>query len=133
MAWTYDATDLDNDTSSGRLNVVRFLIGDTDTTDQQLQDEEISYLLSEAQDNPKLASAKAARNLSAKYSRLVTTELDGQLTMEYGELSSRYNTLADTLEREASSSGAAFKVITGELSKGRITKDGFLNKPRCEY
>lgn len=133
MAWTYDATDLDNDTSSGRLNVVRFLLGDTDTTDQQLQDEEIYYLLSEAQDSPKLASAKAARNLSAKYSRLVTTELDGQLTMEYGELSSKYNFLADTLEREASSSGAAFKIVTGKLSKGRITKDGFLNKSRCEY
>ena len=34
MAWTYDETDLVTTTSSGRLNVVRLLIGDTDTNDQ---------------------------------------------------------------------------------------------------
>lgn len=29
--WTYDPTDLDTTTASGRLNVVRLLVGDTDT------------------------------------------------------------------------------------------------------
>ena len=39
MAWTYDETDLDKTTTSGRLNVVRLLIGDTDTNDQLVKNE----------------------------------------------------------------------------------------------
>ena len=31
MAWTYDETDLVTTSASGRVNVVRLLIGDTDT------------------------------------------------------------------------------------------------------
>jgi hypothetical protein len=30
MAWSYDPTDLDTTTASGRLNTVRLLIGDTE-------------------------------------------------------------------------------------------------------
>jgi hypothetical protein len=47
MAWSYDPTDLDNTTASGRLNIVRLLVGDTDTVDQQVQNEEITFGLSE--------------------------------------------------------------------------------------
>ena len=45
MAWTYDETDLDKTTTSGRLNVVRLLIGDTDTNDQLVKNEEIIYVI----------------------------------------------------------------------------------------
>ena len=33
MAWSYDPTDLDTTTASGRLNTVRLLVGDTDELD----------------------------------------------------------------------------------------------------
>ena len=42
MAWSYDPTDLDTTTASGRLNTVRLLVGDTDTLDQQKENEEIT-------------------------------------------------------------------------------------------
>jgi hypothetical protein len=51
MAWSYDPTDLDNTTASGRLNIVRLLVGDTDTVDQQVQNEEIAFGLSENGNN----------------------------------------------------------------------------------
>ena len=49
MAWSYDATDLGTGTASGRLNSVRLLVGDTDTTDQQVQNEEITLCSSSDQ------------------------------------------------------------------------------------
>ena len=45
MAWSYDPTDLNTTTASGRLNTVRLLVGDTDTTDQQVQNEEVTFSL----------------------------------------------------------------------------------------
>ena len=51
MAWTYDPTNLDKSTAAGRLNVVRFLVGDTEATKPQVQDEEINFGLSESQDD----------------------------------------------------------------------------------
>ena len=48
MAWSYDPTDLNTTTASGRLNTVRLLVGDTDTTDQQVQNEEVTFSLTES-------------------------------------------------------------------------------------
>ena len=45
MSWSYDPTDLNTTTASGRLNTVRFLVGDTDTNDQKVQNEEIEFSL----------------------------------------------------------------------------------------
>jgi len=46
MAWTYAG-----DPAASNLATVRFLIGDTDTTDQLLNDAEINYLISVAGGN----------------------------------------------------------------------------------
>ena len=45
MAWSYSVADLNTTTSSGRLNTVRLLVGDTDTSDQLVQNEEITFAL----------------------------------------------------------------------------------------
>ena len=42
MGWTYDPTNLGTADAAQRLNSVRLLVGDTDTADQQLQDEEVN-------------------------------------------------------------------------------------------
>ena len=65
MAWSYDPTDLDTTTASGRLNTVRLLIGDTDTVDQQVQNEEITFALSENGNNVYYSGAWVARVISA--------------------------------------------------------------------
>jgi len=49
--WSYSVTDLNTTTASGRLNSVRLLVGDTDTSDQLVQDEEINFALAQANDN----------------------------------------------------------------------------------
>jgi len=86
MAWTYNAADLNTTTPSGRLNTVRLLVGDTDTTDQQVQNEEITFSLAENNDNTYLSAAWIARAISSKYARLVTTKLDGALSADYSDL-----------------------------------------------
>lgn len=65
MAATYEpnpaaATDRDR---------VRFLIGDTDTSDAQIEDEEIEWLLTE-EENVYLAAARALSGLHARWSSL---------------------------------------------------------------
>ena len=52
MAWSYDATDLGTGTVSGRLNSVRLLVGDTDTNDQQVQNEEVIFALAQTSVGP---------------------------------------------------------------------------------
>lgn len=62
MAWTYDPAKIEVG-----LNWVRLRIGDTDTNDQQLSDEEITSLL--AVGDRVSAAVAAARAISAKYAR----------------------------------------------------------------
>ena len=50
MSWSYSPSDLNTTTASGRLNTVRLLVGDTDTTDQLVQNEEITFALSQTGD-----------------------------------------------------------------------------------
>ena len=82
MSWSYDATK----TEVG-LHWVRLRIGDTDTNDPQLSDEEILSLL--AQSDRVTAAYQAALLLSAKYAR-------------YGaqKEATLYATLAEQISRE---------------------------------
>jgi hypothetical protein len=98
MAWSYDATDLDTETTSGRLNSVRYLVGDTDTTDQQVQDEEIQFALVQTNNNIYNAGAFVCSTIASKYSRLVTTQLDGALEAQYSDLAKNYKALANDLK-----------------------------------
>lgn len=63
MTWSYDPTALE-----AALNWVRFRIGDTDTNDQQLSDEELNSLLA-IFDDKLLAAWAGAKAISAKYAR----------------------------------------------------------------
>jgi|TARA_B110000908_G_scaffold131331_1_gene154558 hypothetical protein len=123
MAWSYDPTDLDTTTASGRLNTVRLLVGDTDTVDQQVQNEEITFSLSENGNNIYYAAAWSARNISSKYSRKVNTSLDGALKADYSDLAKQYRTLADDLEYQGKTNGSGSSVGIGVLAGG-ITKTG---------
>lgn len=134
MSFTYDETDLDENTSSGRLNIVRLLLGDTNSLDQQLQDEEINFSLSMENDNPHLAASKSARYISAKYARLVDVELDGQLREDYSQLRYSYSELAENLYSEYASSKAALGISSGGISTNemeRVRCDK--NRPKSFY
>lgn len=62
--WSYDSAIYTP------TDAVRLAIGDTDTTDQQLQDEEIAYLLVQ-QTTPLSAAITACKRLAARYARKV--------------------------------------------------------------
>lgn len=120
MSWSYDETALGTSTASERLNSVRLLVGDTDTNDQQVQDEEITFALSQTGDNIYYAAAWVARTLASKYSRLVDTDLDGILAESYSQLQVHYKTLAGELEFQGKKAGAALGVAAGGISKATM-------------
>lgn len=120
MAWSYDPTDLDSNTASGRLNTVRLLVGDTDTSDQQAQNEEIMFSLSENNNNTYTSAAWIARVIASKYARMVTTQLDGALSANYSDLSKQYMQLADQLEYQGKTNGAAVGILAGGITKSGI-------------
>lgn len=130
MAWSYDNTDLDISTSGGRLNIVRFLVGDTDTTDQQVQNEEITFALSQATDDVYSAAAYIARSLSAKFSRLVDVDLDGQLAESYSQLQKHYSDLAKQMsEQKLEAGGVSLGVSGGGLpSPGQTNREFWINQ-----
>lgn len=120
MAWSYDASDLDTTTASGRLNTVRLLLGDTDTLDQQVQNEEITFALSQTNDNVYFAAAWLARTVASQYARKVNVSLDGSLSADYSDLAKQYTSLAETLEYQGKKTGAIIGVVAGGLTKSDI-------------
>lgn len=96
MTWTYDTSVLTEATATGRRNVVRLLIGDTDTSDQQLQNEEIDYFLDNNDDDVFTATKQAVLSLIAKYSRQVDTWM-GHTRVERSQRVRSYNKLYEQL------------------------------------
>jgi hypothetical protein len=143
MAWSYDGSDLGTSTTSGRLNSVRLLLGDTDTNDQQVQNEEVIFALGQSGNNIYYAAAWCARTIASQYARKVNTSLDGALSADYSDLSKQYTALADNLEYQGKKAGATIGVLAGGISKTTVDavrsntdrikpsfrRDGFRNPP----
>jgi hypothetical protein len=143
MAWSYDETDLGTGTASGRLNSVRLLLGDTDTNDQQVKNEEISFALGQTNNNIYYAAAWCARTIASQYARKVNTSLDGALSADYSDLSKQYSSLAENLEYQGKKTSAVIGIKAGGISKTSVDavrsntdrikpsfrRDGFRNPP----
>ena len=93
MTWTYGG-----DPSANARDQVRFLIGDTDTGDQLLQDGEVNYCLG-AEPNPMLAGARACEAISAKFARKVDRAV-GDLKLQASQRSKQYRERAEELRRQ---------------------------------
>lgn len=91
MSWTYEPALL-NEPARGPLMQVRLMIGDTNSADQQMQDEEIAYLLSITA-GPGPAAYQACLLLAAKYARKADKQV-GDLRIAYSAISKRYTDLA---------------------------------------
>lgn len=90
MTWTYSG-----DPSTSPKDEVRFLLGDTDTNDQLIQDEEIEYLLT-TWEHPILAASYAAEQIATGFTRHVSISGDG-MSWSGGELADKFWNLADAL------------------------------------
>jgi hypothetical protein len=72
MTWSY------NTALTADKDKVRTFIGDTNTSEQLISDEEITFFLTQS-DNIYGAAARACRAIAAKYARLTDTEVEGVL------------------------------------------------------
>lgn len=116
MAWSYDASNLNTTTASGRLNTVRLIMGDTDTTDQLIQNEEISFALAQSNNNVYYAASLVCRLVAAKFSRLVDTSLDNAISAKYSTRAKQYQQLALQIEAQAKkASGKSIGVFAGGI------------------
>lgn len=94
MTWTYI------DPSTSDRDKVRFLLGDINTLDQQLQDSEIVWLLSEWENNVYKAASIGAGSIGTHYARLAREQKqvgDLRLMSDYAHVSALYEALADKL------------------------------------
>jgi hypothetical protein len=110
MSWSYSG-----DPSLSSRDKVRFLIGDTDDTDEQLQDEEIDAMLADNSSEPYAAAIACAYVLAAKYSRRADRSV-GDLSISYNQIGDSYRKLATQLKSQAATSSAGFKPYAGGIS-----------------
>jgi len=100
MTWSYGG-----DPANSSTDRVRFLCGDTDTNNQQVTNEEISFLLSEFNTDSYLAAAGACEAMASKsatkadYSRSVG---DLSLSTQYGAHATTLLKRAESLRNQAS-------------------------------
>ena len=90
MSWTYSG-----DPASTTRDAVRFMVGDTDTTEQLITDEEIAYLVTTHGSTNRVAS-EAARAIAAKFARLMSRSVGG-LSANFSAKYSQYLALANDL------------------------------------
>lgn len=97
MTWTYGG----NPSTSDR-DEVRYLVGDTDSTDELTSDEEIAYAIAEAGNN-KLAAAMVAEAIAAKFARDVDVK-NGPAQEWASQRYKHYHTKAAELRRRSNAS-----------------------------
>lgn len=96
MAFTYSG-----DPSASPKDALRFLVGDTDTAEQFLSDEEIAWILLETSTDPAtrniyFAAAAAAEQIAGRFAREVDFSGD-QATTSLGDLQDKFISLATIL------------------------------------
>lgn len=95
MSWSYSGNP-----AASTLDKVRFLIGDTDTTDQQFSNEEINAILADNGDEPYATAIVLIEGLIARYSRYISKSV-GDLSISYGDRVKQYQSLLAGLRRRA--------------------------------
>lgn len=108
MSWTYNSSNLGNSS----MDDVRLRIGDVSSGDQQLANEEITYILGSVTSNVVLASIECCDLLAARYARYADTRNEG-LDVKASQRFEHYRQLAATLRRQANS---VAEVFVGGLS-----------------
>lgn len=115
--WTYDPSNLDKNTEEGRKNIVRLIVGDTEESDPQVQDEEILFALDGNSNKLYTAALFIVGAICSKYSRLVNVELDESIREDYSDLLDNYAKLRDSLKSQARGEGSAIRIIATGLTQ----------------
>lgn len=96
--WTYGGDPQNNSTDA-----IRFLIGDTESGDRQVTDQEIGYMLAQYPNSYECA-ARICKALAAKYARCIDKSV-GPLSRSFSQKFQHYSELADSLMDQFSSGG----------------------------
>jgi hypothetical protein len=80
------------------------LIGDTDSSDYAITNDNISFALTQAGDDVYVAGAICCRALAAKYATLVDTDFES-VSSDYSQLQTNYYALATKLEAQSKKYG----------------------------
>jgi hypothetical protein len=123
VTWTYDPDTLETDP----LMQLRLMIGDTDSTNQLAQDEELSYWLSTEGGGVVQAAIASLEALAATYSTKADRVI-GPLSIKYSQISANLCTRAQGLRIDRIALGAQVYAggidvddkRTGELDNGLV-------------
>lgn len=96
MGWTYNLADL----ATNEIYQVRAEIQDTDPRDQQLQDEEIAYAISQER-NMWAASARCAEQIGRKVLRKADVKLGRSMQVSYTKMADQWFKMAVVLRAKA--------------------------------
>lgn len=117
MSWNYDVTQLQEQP----IFQARFLIGDTNDNDQQLQDEEIEFTLT-LRSSIWGAAAMCCETLAAKLSRKADT-VTGELRTLYSAQARAYNARAAYYEQQSAIFGGALPITGGISISDKINQE----------
>ncbi len=128
MTWSYTG-----DPSSSNKDAVRFIIGDTNTTDQLLSDEEINWLLGQY-GSPSKTAYHACLAIAGKFARLVSQEA-GRIKVKAESKYLQYKQLADDFRaNEKAGFGKTLTAYAGGISKADIAaRDANPDKPALPF
>lgn len=101
MSWTYSS----NPAYSAK-DQVRFLIGDTDSNDPLLDDQEIAWVLSKYNNSPINAAIRCCESVVAKFSRLAN-EAVGQVRIDFSQKAEGYTRMMTILKTRLATEDAA--------------------------
>lgn len=117
MSWTYDPAQLPTST----MMQVRFLVGDTVSSDQQVQDEEITFALTQ-RSSIYGAGAIVCRTLAAKLSRQADV-VDKDLRSSYSQRAKAYAARANELDTKANARGGGLPYAGGLSISDKIQNE----------
>ena len=100
MSWNYS-----HNPKNSAKDEVRFLIGDTNSKDPLLQDEEINYLLERYNNYPMNASIEACEMVVSKFSRQADESVGG-VSKSFSQKATAYLKLRDMLRTRMAINGA---------------------------
>jgi len=90
MAWSYSG-----DPSDSSKDAIRFIVGDTDTDDPLVSNEEIAYLIT-LHGSLNRSASETARAIAAKFARNMSRSIGG-LQADFAAKHRQYLALADSL------------------------------------
>lgn len=117
MTWSYNLSLLNQ---KGK-DFVRYLIGDTVSSDPQLQDEEIAMSIS-MRSTAYGAAAECCRSLATKFSRLVD-QAAGSSKITFSNMAKAYNARAIEFESLSTLSGAVTPYAGGISAADMLTQE----------